>query len=311
MRTTACALAMLLVSTAVLGGQASHKFGAVSNGVAAATPGTSYVTLDEQAFNSLFGEPLGTNGLGGRYVSTGTTRILVAPLHLPDHATVTEISYNVVDNSATGDVSGLLEARDLTVNFSNVSILSNVSTSGTNSSVQTISDNGLSAQVDNTANSYFVAVSMSTTDGTQNLHAVRVGFTTPTGEGVHFLAVPDRYVDSRSTSNRGGFVGPFAPGQFVDFVVVNVAGRDGQVIPLGAKGVIGTVTAVSPTGPGLFKILPGGTSTTLGTSTLNFNAGFTTATSFQARLDSSGRIRAFFSGTGQVDLLVDIVGYYY
>lgn len=140
------------------------------------------------------------------------------------------------------------------------------------------------------------------------------------GNPLQFLPVSDRFVDTRNVAglNRGGKNTPFNSNDFFDFQLTGVAGRDGQIIPTGAAAVVGNVTAVpvAPVPPalgasGVFKILPGGTPTSTGTSTVNFNTNLVTANAFNSPLDATGRVRAaFLFGVGQCDLLIDVVGYF-
>ena len=170
--------------------------------------------------------------------------------------------------------------------------------------------------VDTTSYSYEVGTTFGACNTNLRLYGARVGYLgtsnsggndTPAGT-LYYLPVGDRYADTRD--GRGGKSSRFISGESYDYDVTGVAGRDGKVIPAGAKAVVGNVVAIDPTGEGLFKILPGGTSRTIGIATVNFLAGFTTANNFTVRLDSAGRLRAYFTGSGTVDVVVDVIGYY-
>ena len=132
-----------------------------------------------------------------------------------------------------------------------------------------------------------------------------------TAGALHYLPVPNRFADTRSS--LGGIAGRIAPNSVKTFTVVNVAGRDaGPVIPPNAIGLVGNITAIGPSGGGLLKVLPGGTSGTIGTSTVNYNAGVTTANSFNVTLGTganAGKV-TIYCGSSDCDFAFDVVGYY-
>jgi hypothetical protein len=153
-----------------------------------------------------------------------------------------------------------------------------------------------------------LGINTSVADGTIAIAGARVGYTGAPGQLIMFPA-PDRFVDTRT--GRGGKSSKFVDGESHDFTITGVAGLDGNIIPVGATAILGNVVAVSPTQVGQFKILPGGTATTLGRASVNFNGGFNTGNGFTIRLDSLGRIRGFHTSPGgTTDLVVDVVGYY-
>jgi hypothetical protein len=70
------------------------------------------------------------------------------------------------------------------------------------------------------------------------------------------------------------------------------------------------VTVVSPTGPGFFTLYPGGTKRPL-FSTINYSPAQTRANNGITALGESGGISVFCGqGSGQADLVVDVVGYF-
>lgn len=135
-----------------------------------------------------------------------------------------------------------------------------------------------------------------------------------TAGSLNLLAFSDRYVDTRNIVgvNRGGKNTPFNNNDFFDFQIGGITGRDGQTVPAGALLIVGNVTVVPVGGAtGVFKVLPGGTATATGTSTINFPPGVVLANGFNCALSASGQVRAaFLFGSGQADILLDVVGYY-
>ena len=277
--------------------------------LAAASPetfGTSYITLSGEDFINFYTGEYNHSGSGAlRWPVSGTT-FITAQVPLPPGVTVTEIEYYVVDNNAA---SGTFYVYRSTPGTNTFSYLGGGNTTGASTAVATYPVT-ITPYVVDTTTRLVVGINTGVADGTIAIAGARVGYTGSPGTLI-FLPVPDRFVDTRD--GRGGKTGAFAVAESYDFTITGVAGRDGNVIPAGAKAVLGTVTAVSPTHGGLFKVLPGGTSPTLGTSTVNFNGGFNTASAYQVRLDSSGRVRGWFSSatpSAQAHLVVDVVGYY-
>jgi 2-polyprenyl-3-methyl-5-hydroxy-6-metoxy-1,4-benzoquinol methylase len=277
--------------------------------LAAASPetfGTSYITLSGEDFINFYTGEYNHSGGGALRWPTSGTAFITAQVSLPVGVTVTEIEYYVVDNNAA---NGTFYVYLSTPGTNTFTYLGGGTTSGASTAVVTYPVTITPYVVDSTTR-LVVGINTNVTDGTIAIAGARIGYTGSPGTLV-FLPAPDRFVDTRI--GQGGKTGAFTVGESYDFTITGVAGRDGNVIPAGAKAVLGTVTAVSPTGGGLFKILPGGTATTTGTSTVNFNAGFNTASAYQVRLDSSGRVRGWFSSatpSAQSQLLVDVVGYY-
>jgi hypothetical protein len=86
-----------------------------------------------------------------------------------------------------------------------------------------------------------------------------------------------------------------------------VAGTCG--VPANAKAVSVNVTAVSPTSSGNMRLFPSDRLQP-NTSTINFEAGKNRANNALLGLSADGRLSAVMGGTGQVDLVVDVNGYF-
>ena len=139
--------------------------------------------------------------------------------------------------------------------------------------------------------------------------------TTYTAGALHLLTIPDRLVETRGTpSNRGGVVGPLSPGQDYIFPIAGVPGRDGSVIPANATTVVGSLVIITPTSNGFAKLAPNNPAINLatqGSSTVNFNGGFNTATSFNSGLfNGQVKFRLFLPPGKNAHLVIDIVGFY-
>lgn len=117
------------------------------------TPKTKYLTIGETDFRlALSGSAdiyssFGTGGVG--IVNASGANALVAPVYLPDDATITNIEVYYVDNSATGNMSINFQARGLTGTLSNISTFT---TSGNSSVTQNTSLTGTT--INNEFNSY-------------------------------------------------------------------------------------------------------------------------------------------------------------
>jgi hypothetical protein len=81
-------------------------------------------------------------------------------------------------------------------------------------------------------------------------------------------------------------------------------------IPPAAKTVAVNLTAVGPTAPGHLTIFPAGTPIPA-TSSMNFSAGTVRANNAVLPLwDGALEVLAVLGGGGQVDLIVDVSGYF-
>ena len=234
--------------------------------IAGPTFGTSYVTLGSTDFINLYtGTYEDSGSLTVRWPVTGT--VLGAQVNLPNGVTVTEIEFYVLDNNAS---YALLSAYLSTPATNGSFLLGDVATSGASVTVATYPVAITPYVVDSTTQRLFLSFYTPVADGTIAIAGARVGYTGAPGQLIMFPA-PDRFVDTRT--GRGGKSSKFVDGESYDFTISGVAGLDGNIIPAGATAVLGNVVAVSPTHNGQFKILPGGTSTTLGRASVNFNAG--------------------------------------
>lgn len=83
-----------------------------------------------------------------------------------------------------------------------------------------------------------------------------------------------------------------------------------SVVPAGATAVAYNVTAVRPGGAGRLRVSPGDVDSS-SASTLNWTrADDVVANGAVVRLDAARQIRVFNASRSQVELLVDVVGYY-
>lgn len=270
--------------------------------------GTSYRTYESSSFQPYYDGTYTAVGVG-RYPLTGGT-FYACEIDLPNAATISSLEFYVGNNDATATVY-LYRIDPAAGTFFPVS---SANVAASSSSVQVVSVTVPAGQIVSTQRyAYILGITFEVLNDASKttIYGARIGFTGPLGT-FFSLATPDRFVDTRpGPNNRGGLSLPFTSTENTfDFTLTEVAGRDGNVVPAGATAVVGNVTAVSPTVNGLFKILPGGSAVGTGTSTVNFNAGFNTANAFFSRLDENGQLRAYYSGSGQSDLLIDVTGYY-
>lgn len=256
---------------------------------------------------------------GGRYIVTSAPQRFTAPIHPPHGEVLTEAEVYVWDNDSTFDITAELLKEDPSVG--SPTLLAVGTTGGAVAAIRKVILTGLFSPetVDSATFSYFLRVTLTDPGAFTGhfLYGARAGWLTSCGELI-VLSRSDRFIDTRGFApGGGGKVGPFnlsIPGtsDTFDFTVTGVSGRDGLTVPVGATAVMGSVTAVDPSANGHFKILPGGTSVSLGTSTVNFNAGINTANAFTMRLDTTGRLRAFLTSpdpNATVHLLIDIVAF--
>ena len=108
---------------------------------------------------------------------------------------------------------------------------------------------------------------------------------------------PARLYDSRSST-------PMPSGTSRDIQVRGIGG-----VPSTATAVIVNLTVTRTTGSGWLTAHAGGTTST-GTSNLNYVAGQTKARLAIVALDANGRLRLSTGGPGQVDVIVDVQGYF-
>lgn len=111
----------------------------------------------------------GENGIGRYAVSTGST-FLIAPVFLPDGATILSLSYTCYDNDATYD-SGVWLYRDGTSDWL---IAGGIYTSSSSTTAQTVTATDISNPiVDNSLYGYHVYMSINGSAGS-NLAPIRV-----------------------------------------------------------------------------------------------------------------------------------------
>jgi hypothetical protein len=127
--------------------------------------------------------------------------------------------------------------------------------------------------------------------------------TNPTARSF-FTLTPCRLIDTRGTN--GPYGGPaLASSTLRDFVL------SGQCsIPSSARAVSVNITVVSGTGPGFLRFSPGCNPPV--TSTINWDTGQTLANNAVLSIDANGRLTAapFVAGSGAVQLVLDVNGYF-
>ena len=121
--------------------------------------------------------------------------------------------------------------------------------------------------------------------------------------GQYFTVTPCRLYDSRSDG-----AGPVASG------IVRVRPAHGLCgVPTTATAIAANVTVTAPTAAGFLTLYPGDRPAP-GVATLNFGANQTRANNALVRLSSDGvgsyAMSAFVSGSGTVQVIVDVAGYF-
>jgi hypothetical protein len=122
------------------------------------------------------------------------------------------------------------------------------------------------------------------------------------GTGATFvpLAKPQRLMDSRTGS-------PWTAGMARTVAVAGRAGVAAMTAAFPPKAVLANVAVTRPTASGFLTVYPGGTRPA--TSDLNWTKGQTVPNLTVAALSSSGTLTIFNSG-GQVDVIVDVFGWF-
>ena len=124
---------------------------------------------------------------------------------------------------------------------------------------------------------------------------------TPTEAGAVVPLTPTRIVDTRINDP---ITGPLPALGSTD---IQLGGRGG--IPLdGVAGVVATLTVVDPQSAGYLTLWPSG-SDQPSTSSLNFQAGLTVATTVLVPVSSAVALALFNGSFGTVHVLVDVTGY--
>ncbi len=122
--------------------------------------------------------------------------------------------------------------------------------------------------------------------------------------GAGFTSLPPaRVSDSRAGAQVGAYDTPWSPGQTRDVAVAGVGG-----VPAGADAVVANVTVTGPTATGFLTIWPTGQARPQ-TSSLNWVAGQTIANAVTVMVGTGGKV-SVFNNSGQVDVIVDVVGYF-
>ena len=119
------------------------------------------------------------------------------------------------------------------------------------------------------------------------------------GSGRYTALQPARLVDTRSGS------GSLRPGQSLTVAV----GGNGGVPVSGASAVVLNVTAANPQSAGYMSLYPTGGDRPP-TSDLNFRAGQTVGELVIVKLGAGGGVDFFNGGTGSVDIVTDLIGWY-
>ncbi|MDJ1504536.1 hypothetical protein [Xanthocytophaga agilis] len=139
-----------------------------------ATAQTRYYSVDPTEFVEVNTSPTSIkfNGVRGGEISSGSgsDTYIVAPLHLPHGATVTEITFLCFDNTTSQDITFYYTRNSLTGSTSDVGSVSSYGSSGSQSIVYSAND-----VVDNQNYSYKVAAVLN--DNAQQVYGVRIKYT--------------------------------------------------------------------------------------------------------------------------------------
>jgi hypothetical protein len=120
-------------------------------------------------------------------------------------------------------------------------------------------------------------------------------------EGRYQPLVPQRVLDTRFGIGGGARLGPGAS------LEVQVSGQGGVPVS-GAAGAVLNVTATNPTATTYLTVHPSGEPRPLA-SNLNVEAGETAANRVITKVGAGGRV-TIFNGSGSVDVIVDVSGWY-
>ena len=144
-------------------------------------------------------------------------------------------------------------------------------------------------------------VSVVSQGGTNDLLADVVGYYSPVNGSYFTPVTPVRALDTRN--GTGASQARVGAGGEVSLQITGVGG-----VPVDATGVVLNVTGVSPTAAGYVTVYPNGVSRPLA-SNLNFVPGDTVPNLVIVGVGTSGKVK-LFNGSGSIDLVADIVGYY-
>ena len=139
-----------------------------------------------------------------------------------------------------------------------------------------------------------------------------------TTAGALTLTAPQRLVDTRTNSGFFDAGNHFGSDTLRTYNIMSLANPD---LPVGTRGVIGRITVVNATGAGGIQESPNpppnppSNDLGFGSAVSNFPPAATFpafGVPFTSALDSSGNIRVHstMAAGGQVDVIIDIVGYY-
>jgi hypothetical protein len=122
------------------------------------------------------------------------------------------------------------------------------------------------------------------------------------GAGATFvpLATPQRLLDSRTGS-------PWTAASARTFAVAGSAGVAAMTSAFPPKAVLANVTVTRPSTSGYLTVYPGGTRP--GTSDLNWTKGQTVPNLTVAGLSPGGAL-TIFNSNGQVDVILDVFGWF-
>ncbi len=129
------------------------------------------------------------------------------------------------------------------------------------------------------------------------------------GGSINLLPQPIRLLDTRPTTTaplNNGFAK--VAGNTTLTLQITGTAVAGVSVPAGAKGVIGNITIIAPTGDGYAQVWPSGAAPT--TSNINYgtlNANPAIANSFITALDPTGKINILTYQTAHV--LIDVAGF--
>lgn len=241
-------------------------------------------------------------------------------LNLPDGARITTLRGYVLQ-SAAGTSS--IELTSYQVYNQEITFHTAVSTTTTDTNFQTLlkvnSNADPIATIDNYNRSYQVIWYPGGSGTSYQLAGVEVGWMGPVGS-LNTFPAPARFVDTRPAT-QVGTLATLAPNSTTEYVMAGKTGilQPGNLtgptvqIPNGATALVGNVTIVAPSVGGLLKINPGTTDRTNGTSIISWpgSTGNSYFNSFNVALSASGAISLALFCTTSVNIIIDIVGYYF
>jgi hypothetical protein len=286
----------------------SHVFSVTLN-----SAGTWYVTATDTVTPAV----TGTSGAiivaaAGTYHNVTPARLLdtrinlgiTGPLHANSPASFLVWGRGSVPSNAAA-VTGNLTVADSTSGwavFLGPNSTSSPGSSTINFTAGQIVANGVTVALSPTG--YLWATYISTSGQTTDLVFDVTGYFTPDTSGAYYHAItPVRVLDTRSGTGLSGKFSANTPRSF------QVAGLYG--VPSSAMAVTGNLTVTDATSGWAVFLGPNSTSSP-GSSTINFKAGQTVANGVTVGLSTTGTLSAtYMSTTGQtIDLVFDVTGYF-